>query len=156
MQPGLHPIQRGFSLIELVLVLATVVTISAIAVPRYAAAMEHYRLESAVQRVVADLAMAKRRANFASNPVSITFYPLTGKYQIVGIAKLNGGKGWYTVNLAADPYRVACTTTGLGNNNLLSFDGYGTPTSGGTLVISAGGRQRTITIDPTSGSASVQ
>lgn len=148
--------RRGFSLIELVMVLVTVATISAIAMPRYAGAIAHYRLESAVQRIVADVALAKSRANFSSTPVTVSFDPSTSTYQIQGMPDPNGRTGTYTVNLAADPYRVTLMSASFGNGNQLTFDGYGTPSQGGSVSIAGSGRVRTIAVDSSSGSTSVQ
>ena len=45
---------RAFSLIELVLVVATIAVLSAIAVPKYASAMNRYRVDLAAKRYARD------------------------------------------------------------------------------------------------------
>ena len=58
----------------------------------------------------------------------------------------------YSVDLSAAPYKVAnVSTTNLGNPAKVSFDGYGTTSSSGTIVLQLGGYSRTITLDPSTG-----
>jgi len=155
-------LRRGFSLIELSLILATVAVIAAVAIPRYTSAVQHYQLDSAARQIAADIALAKARANFGSTAVTITFNPSNNSYQIVGMPALNGASGWYTVNLAADPYHVTLSSATFGNGATpangaqLTFDGYGSPATGGSVVISNARSQRTISVDGSSGSISVQ
>ena len=59
--------RSGFTLIELVMVLAIIGLITAIAAPRYAASLARYRAESAARRVAADLALARREAAASSS-----------------------------------------------------------------------------------------
>lgn len=155
-------LRRGFSLIELTMILATVAIIAAVAVPRYTSAVQHYQLDSAARQIAADIALAKSRANFGSTAVIISFSPSNSSYQIVGMPALNGATGWYTVNLAADPYRVTLVGATFGNGatstsgSQLTFDGYGTPVTGGSVVIGNGTSRRTITVDASSGNITVQ
>ncbi|MGC7873700.1 pilus assembly FimT family protein [Desulfosporosinus sp. SYSU MS00001] len=54
--------KQGFTLIEIMLVLAVIGIISIVTVPKYQALMDHYHLESSVQTVVGQLRYAKQLA----------------------------------------------------------------------------------------------
>jgi prepilin-type N-terminal cleavage/methylation domain-containing protein len=152
----------GFSLVELMLTLAIIALLSAIAVPRIANSAAGSRASAAAQRIAADLNMARSRANITSTALTVTFTFATNQYQIPGIPDLVQPTSTYTVNLADEPYRAVLTsTTFTGSTQTtgaaqLSFNGYGVPSSGGTITISSGNASKVITIDAGSGRAQVQ
>jgi Tfp pilus assembly protein FimT len=146
----------GFTLVELIMVVITAALLAGLAIPRWAGAMQHYRLDLAAQRVTNDLALAQARANFGSAAVTVAFTPASGAYQILGMADMDRGTGTYTTNLSADPYRATISSATFGGASQLTFDGYGRPAQGGTVVITVGNRQRTITVDASSGKTSIQ
>ena len=65
--------RAGFSLLELVIVLAIVATLATIAAPRYGASLAAYRVESAARRIVADLALARSMARTENRRVIVKF-----------------------------------------------------------------------------------
>ena len=163
---------RGFSLIEMVCVIAIIAVISAIALPHWASAVQNQQMNLALRRISSDIALAQARANYGSAAVTITFSPATNSYQIVGMPDPDRPAQTYTVNLSGDPYHVTLTSVNFTSANTgssgpttmpvgtanpgtsLGFDGYGTPTAGGTIVLTQGGTSRTMTIDATSGKVS--
>ena len=148
----------AFSILELVCVIAIIGVLSAIAMPRWSGATQNYRMSLAAMRLANDLTMAQARANHASTPITVTFDTSAGKYQITGIADPDRPSQAYAVSLTDDPYRVSIVsaTFGSAGSPQVTFDAYGTPTAGGSIVIAAGPLQRTITVDPTSGRAIAQ
>jgi Tfp pilus assembly protein FimT len=139
------------------MVVITAALLAGLAIPRWSGAVQHYRLDLAAQRVSNDLALAQARANFGSAAVTVAFTPANGSYQILGMADMDRGTGTYTTNLSADPYRATITSATFGGaGTQLTFDGYGRPAQGGNVVITVGSRQRTITVDPSSGKTSIQ
>jgi hypothetical protein len=61
----------------------------------------------------------------------------------------------YAVDLTADPYGLSKVTASFSNSLTVSFDGHGTPTSGGTVVLTAQGHQCTVTLDGLTGQVSI-
>ena len=137
---------RGFTLIELVIVMTLLTIIGGIALPRYTASLAHHRAAAAARRIAADLAYVRQQARFTSSSKTIAFDLATHQYSgsITAVA------------LGDDPYKVALLSVDFGGDAEIVFDGYGNPDSGGTVLIQAGHRQKTITLDGDSGRVTVQ
>jgi prepilin-type N-terminal cleavage/methylation domain-containing protein len=146
----------GFSLLELILVLAIIVTFAAMAAPRYGIASARYRADHAARRVAADLRQAQAHAKATSASCTVSFSTATEKYQLLNVPSFDGGPGDYTVDLAADPYRANLVAAGFGGTGQVIFDGWGLPDNGGTVVVAVGSEQRKIVLDAETGQASVQ
>ena len=146
----------GFSLLELVLVIAIIATVAAIAVPRYGGAVARYRIEAAARRIVEDLALARASARSKSAGVTVTFDVATNQYQLSGVAALNDPLSDAKLNLSDPPYHARLVSAVLGGDNAVIFDGFGTPDSGGTIVIAGGAVTKTIVLDADSGAATAQ
>ena len=58
------------------------------------------------------------------------------------------------VDLKADPYAATIVSASFGGQPTLTFDMYGGVSSGGSVVVQAGGTQKTITVDANTGKAS--
>jgi len=145
----------GYTLIEVIVVLAILAILWGIAAPRYAAAMSRYRAEAAARRIAADLAMARQQAIQTSSSVTVTFSQLTNSYTIPGITSLDRTSNNYTVNLSNDPYQVTLTNVPflLGT---VTFNAYGSADQSGTITVqSAAGFQWTITLEASMGKVSV-
>ena len=141
---------RGLSLVELVLVLAIMAMVSAIAVPRYANSVARYRADSAARRVAADLALAQNHASTAGRPQSVVF--VSRSYQMPGMSHLDGKSyGDYTVDLGRDPYEVSRVAAEFGGDATVKFDLYGTPDTGGSVVVEVGDVRRVVVLSPESG-----
>jgi prepilin-type N-terminal cleavage/methylation domain-containing protein len=149
--------QPAFTLVELVLVLAIIVVMSAMAVPRYTRAQQRYRADAAAQRLLADLAMARSRANTTSTSQAVIFTVATSQYQMPGVTDLQNRGANYTVRLGDAPYQATLQSVDFGGGvTQVTFDGYGNPSSGGTLVITAGEFVRTILLNANTGKAALQ
>jgi Tfp pilus assembly protein FimT len=144
--------RRAFSLVELVLVVAIMITVAAIAAPRYASASTRYRADAAMRRVAADLEYASETARHTSSDVTVTFDPVAHSYTVSGVAGLRDAADAYVVELAGAPYFAALGTLQLDAplisdaTDAIVFDGHGRPDGAGKLFITAGSETRSVAV----------
>ena len=140
----------GLSLLELVVVIAIVAVVSAIALPRYAGAVTRYRGELAARRIVTDLNFARIKARQTSSAIAVVFDTTREHYSIETAPPT-------LVVLTDKPYKVKLCTANFGGSNTVQFDGFGTPNSGGIVVLTAApGRKTIVVLNGDTGKASVQ
>ncbi len=150
--------RRAYTLIDLTLVVVITAVMAAMALPRYAAAAADFRAAQAAQRVAADLALARwaGRSTSSAAGATVTFAVVANSYTVGGVPGPTGPASAYAVSLAADPYAATVVSASFGGTAAVTFDRYGQPSSGGTVVIAVGVVQRTVTLDANSGLASIQ
>ena len=148
--------RRGFSLLELVLVLAIMATLAAVAIPRYSGSIARYRADVTARRIVADLALARARACSASKTVTAKFDISAGELWLSGIKGLNRPSSTYVVKLGEAPYRARLISADFAGRPEVNFNIYGMPDSAGQVVIAVGGSKRIIVLDAATGRAGVQ
>jgi prepilin-type N-terminal cleavage/methylation domain-containing protein len=79
-----RPQERGFTLVDLLAVLAIIATVSAIAVPTMLGTMERMRLGQSAREVERELQIAKSRAVVKGRPMRVRFdCPAAGQYRMV-------------------------------------------------------------------------
>jgi prepilin-type N-terminal cleavage/methylation domain-containing protein len=142
----------AFSMIELVIVILIMSIFGAVAAPKFFDSLLFHRVESAVRRVKADIDYARQRARLTSTTQTVTFNG--SSYTVSGIKSLDLNSSTYTVDLTRTPYTLDSATANFGGTQVLTFDGYGSPTSGGTVVLTAKAHQCTITVDGATGNTS--
>lgn len=138
--------RRAFTLVELVLVLAIMATLAALAIPRYANAIANSRLNSAAQRVAADIALAQATARTTGSRQTITFTLATSRYTLSANTDLAASANPYTVDLTADPYRATLATASFAGSTTLTFDPFGFPLATGSVAVRVGTAQKTVTV----------
>jgi prepilin-type N-terminal cleavage/methylation domain-containing protein len=141
--------RRAFTMIELVVVILIMSIFGAVAAPAFFDSLLFHRVESAARRVKADIDHARQRARLTSAAQTIAFASAT--YTLAGVKGLDHAYVTYSVNLRQSPYSLDSAAANFGGTQTLSFDGYGTPTSGGTVVLTAKAHQCTVTVDGTTG-----
>lgn len=147
---------RGFSLVELVLVVAIIASLAAIAVPRYARSIVRFRVESAARRIVADLDLARKSARRSSTSRTVAFTIAANTYRISGLGGLDDRSQDYAVLLSGEPYRAAIVSCDFGGDTEVVFDGYGVPDSGGTVTVRCGDIRKTVELDPETRRATIR
>lgn len=146
----------GFTLLEVLLVLAILAIFAAVAAPRYGRASGRYRADLAARRVMADLCLAQSCAKAASSSRTVSFSTATKSYQLLNVPSPDGLSGDYTVVLSAEPYNADLTSANFNGSSQVVFNGWGLPANGGTVVVSVGSQQRTVVVDGATGRVSLQ
>lgn len=123
-------VRAGFSLLELVLVMAIMAIIAAMAVPRYASSRNRYHAEYAGRRVAAELQRARDHAEASSAPVLVHFF--TGRSAF----KVQPARGaWHAPDLGVEPYRAVITEAEFDGSVSVTFDAYGRPSADGRVRV---------------------
>ncbi|MDB5299738.1 MAG: putative fimbrial protein [Phycisphaerales bacterium] len=150
-----RPSSRGYTLIEIVVVLTIVGVLWAIAAPRYGNSLCRYRAEQAARRIAADLLLARSQAKMTSKSRIITFNTTTNTYGM-DVQGLTASSTQYNVNIAGDPYYASFVSVSFNGTSGVTFDAYGSADNSGTIVVQCGGVQYTITLESTAGKVTVQ
>lgn len=144
---------RGFSLIELTMVVAIGAILSAIAVPKFSNATTRYKLDAASRRLAADIQGAQQEAIATSSSRTVTLGATSKNYTISGLAA-DGSKVIYsTVELDESPYDITGLASSIAGNasTPLKFDGFGKPNGSGTIQMKIRNDKKTLTLDATTG-----
>ena len=118
--------RRGFSLIELVMVMVVLGTIAAIAAPRITAAQTGNRLTAAEQRLAHEFAAvgALARAKGAAHTVQI--HLVSNEFRVFEGTPANLGALVSSVDFEAEPYGVTFTSTSIGHpSGYVGVDAFG-------------------------------
>ena len=135
---------RGFSLLELVLVIVIIATIAGIALPRMSSSTNNSRVDQAIDRIEATLSKAREMARSRSTSVSVRFRTGNERMEI----KI-GGSTVEKMYLDSSPYYADMTSASFGADEYIIYNGFGMPDTGGTVSISVGSAERTLPVaDP--------
>jgi type II secretory pathway pseudopilin PulG len=150
--------RRGNSLVELSIVFLIMSVIAAAAMPKFADSLQLSRVSSAAKRIIADLATAQARARMisASQSVVFTVSSSNSQYQLVGMPSPDRVSVSYAIALSQDPYYASLLSAELGGDTTIVFNGYGIPDSAGIIVVQVGSLTKTISIDASTGEATLQ
>lgn len=146
--------RRAFSLVELVIVLLVMSIFAAASAPAFIDSLLFGRVESAARRLKADLELVRQTARLKSTSQTLTF---AGSIYTTSTAIKNLDRPQQTnsVNLATSPFELTAVTANFGGLQTVSFDGYGTPSTGGTVLLRAINHECTVTLDATTGEVTI-
>ena len=142
--PTVRTHRSGFTLIELTIVVLIVGILASVAAPRYLETLANYRADATVKRIVADLQLAKRRAQQTSTSQTMAFYVADNRYEIAGISDLDRSSKVYENRFGEGVSQAKLVSADFGGSSTLVFDIYGQPSSAGTIVFNAGSSDLTI------------
>lgn len=140
-------------MIELVIVVMIMSILTAVAAPAFYDSLLFHRVESAARRVKSDLELARTQARLTSTAQSVTFSNST--YTLSNTKSLDKPNVIYNVDLKKQPYVLTSATAQFSGSPTVSFDGYGSPSSGGTVVLTTKSHQCTVTLDSTTGDVTI-
>lgn len=156
-QSSARPIRAAFTFVEIVIVILVMGIMAAVTAPTFYQSLCYNRLESAARRLKLDLDQVRRTAQLKSRSESITFSGSTYTLSS-GVAALDHAGQSYVVDLSASPFELESVVANFGGLPAalsVSFDGYGTASRSGTIVLSLNGHQRTITLTASTGNITV-
>ena len=160
--PGTQRAARGgWSLIEITLVLVIAGVVTSIAVPRYARSISIYRADVGARRVVADLALARAEARATGVAKTIVFGTPARGYTLQGVVDRDRPGNDYAADFTDEPYvcrltpALTLTADGAATTSV-TFDRYGTPNAGGTVVVYSTEGRKTVTLDRLTGRATIE
>lgn len=145
----------GFTLVELLIVMAIIAVGAAVAIPRYGSSIAHFQAETAARRIEADLKYALSAAKAASASRTVSFNTGASAYSIPSVRGLDNSGG-YTVRLGDEPYRVVISSADFGGDAAVVFDGFGRPDSGGVVFVRRGDVGWQVTLEAETGALSAQ
>ena len=142
-------------MIELTIVMLVMGIMAAAAAPRYFDSISRFRVKAATKRIIADLALARSQAkNTGSNQI-IFFNPVNDSYLLPSVPDIHHPANVYHVELPKTAYPADLVSTTFLPNDKVTFDHYGRPDQGGSIVVASGNYQLTIILDAATGQASI-
>lgn len=146
---------KGFTYVELVIVVLIMGICAAAATPRFAEALSRHCAHSAALRIQADLAYARGCAIARSQSITVVFSTVDHTCTIPGLKSLDRPTETYSVSLAHAPYQAAIASAVFGGDSQVIFDLHGLPDGGGVVTVQSGSQQQTVTLSADSGKATV-
>lgn len=140
---------RGFSLLEVTMVIFVIAVVSAVALPRYGRSVARYHATAAAHRVAADLEAAREHAVANSRSATVEFVNRGKTY------KLGSGPVAVKTSLAGEPYDAAIVAPDFGGAAGVTFDAYGVPAAGGSLTVRSAGFYCTVAVEALTGRVTV-
>jgi len=162
-QHSLLATDRGFTLLELILVIGILSIFAALAIPTFTDAYADYKVESAANRIAADIRYARSYAIKIADTINVVFDTVNEKYEVrdsIGQIKHPFSKKNFQITMTnefdlegIDLYQVTIP----GGGQSLGFDSLGTTTFSGTATIKVryAGREKTVAVSSIDGEASV-
>jgi type II secretion system protein H len=144
----------AFTIVEMLMVLLILGIVAAAATPTFYRSLVHHRLESAARRVKLDLEQSRHAARVKSQGQSMSFTGATYTLSS-GVEDLDSSGQTYTVDLAETPYELDSVTADFAGATSVSFDGYGTASADGTILLELGDESRTVSLENSNGQITI-
>ncbi len=125
MNTALNRLNRGFSMIELVIVVTILGIITAIAVPKFADAATGRKLQAGKKQLLADIETAKLRARATSKQHTLKFYPSEEIYVIVEGNEITREAIVIARDFSEEPFDIDLNRTNLGGDQVMVITAFG-------------------------------
>ena len=137
--------RRGFTFVEMTVVILVIGITAAIAVPSYVTSIHEFRAQQSAERIIATAKAAKSRAMLQSRPIRVRFTVATHTVSVVDAANVACELPFCLLN---DPYRSQIAVVALGADPEVSFDAYGLASKSGDVTLSSGSVTRVVRFTP--------
>lgn len=139
--------RRGFSLIEVVVVMMIMVAVALIAVPRLAAAGFQGRLNGVQTRLVYEFEAAADRCIDRGRAHTIVFDLPSHEMRIYEGSGASKGALVRTIELDAEPYTVQIKAVSISDaKSYIDIDAFGVYSATATVTVTANGQDRTVSL----------
>ncbi|MBK5251159.1 MAG: hypothetical protein JJE29_00715 [Peptostreptococcaceae bacterium] len=135
---------KGYTMVELVLIVFVLSIIFAIAAPNVRQSMNIYRLNAFDRTIISDLRFAQQQASINWRESRLYFSNTSRKIYVKQGTKI------IKSDIYPDSVRLDYTNF---TSNEIEFNEFGNPSKGGSIHISCGSQKHTITILPVTGRA---
>ncbi len=149
------PRTSGYTFVELSVVLLIMSILASISTMALSNSKNRFRADVAARGIVSAIDTVRTSARTTSATCRIQFSVTGNSYTLVGVANPNQSGQSYVVNLNGNVYQATLQSASLGADTELIFSGFGVPDSGGTIQVAVDTQTRTITVDATTGKATI-
>jgi prepilin-type N-terminal cleavage/methylation domain-containing protein len=150
-------LRRGWSLIELVVVVTIVGIVASLASLKFIDSLGFRRVQSAAERLMHDINATQKQARLCGTTTSIDFDAVNHAYVLHGVTNVDRPSLTdQTISLRDDMLSTVFDEIDLEDDAFsISFNSYGVPDRGGTITMRSGNWTRHIQIDEDSGKAEI-
>jgi type II secretory pathway pseudopilin PulG len=146
--------RAAFSLTELAIVVLIMGIFGAVTAPKFFDSLLFHRVELAARRVKSDLELVRQTARLTSTQQTLTVIGLTYSTS-AAVTDLDRPTQAYSLDFSKPPYSLNALSANFGGQTEVHFNGYGLPSSGGTVIVQAKNHQCTVTLDGATGQVSI-
>lgn len=147
--------RAGLTLLDVVITVLLMAIVATVAQGRFSRSLARWQASFLAQRIAADIESVRQAARATSTSKSITFDTVNKTYTLAGVPNPDRKSATFVVSMTGYAPAAAFGTVNLGGDTTLSFNGFGYPDSGGTIVVIVGESTSTVTVDAATGNTTI-